>query len=163
MTAMPSPGAKTDQSACLRMCGAENVRSPGKTGSNRRMVKPTQMTRRRHHGRFSRAVLKFDIRTSCKPRLRQLSSDRCASRQEQIFATEEDRTQARSRDMMSNVAHDAQRSLTARFGMYWHGLDGSTWPKSNSIISPTFTVTPAGSTTTVWPSHVSVKTSMFAT
>jgi outer membrane murein-binding lipoprotein Lpp len=40
-------------------------------------------------------------------RLRQLSSDRCASRQKQISATEEDRTQARSRDMMSNVAYDA--------------------------------------------------------
>jgi hypothetical protein len=26
------------------------------------------LTRRRHHGRFSRSVLKFDLRTSCKPR-----------------------------------------------------------------------------------------------
>jgi hypothetical protein len=30
--------------------------------------------------------------------------------------------------MMSNLAHDTQRLLTARFGMYWHGLDGSMWP-----------------------------------
>ena len=30
--------------------------------------------------------------------------------------------------MVLNLAHDAQRLLTARFGMYWHGLDGSMWP-----------------------------------
>jgi hypothetical protein len=30
-------------------------------------VRTTRMTRRRHPGRFSRAVLKFDLRTFCKP------------------------------------------------------------------------------------------------
>ena len=47
--------------------------------------------------------------------------------------------------------------LTAKFGMYWHGSDGSTWPSSNSITSPTFTLSPAPNTTPVLPSHVSAK------
>jgi hypothetical protein len=53
----------------------------------------------------SRAVLKLTYEHPASHAAATLF--RCASQQKQISATEEDRTQARSREIMSNVAYDA--------------------------------------------------------